>query len=206
MTPYVGLIIMWPCSRIPEDWLVCAGQELSTGDYQLLFTVIGNTYGGGNGTFKLPNLAARVPIGVGQAPGLSKYNLAQLGGSEAIQLTTAQIPPHTHAAVTSAAQLTVNVQQMGIAASASPGTMAVPNNPNNVLAAGASDYDNGNGVIEVYNYGNNTNQLNLPCVNVTADLPPCNTGNNSGGPHPNIQPTMGINYIICTNGLLPPHP
>jgi len=46
-----------------------------------LFSLLGTTYGGdGKITFGLPDLRGRIPIGVGQGPDLSPYNLGQTGG------------------------------------------------------------------------------------------------------------------------------
>ena len=53
---------------------------------------------GGNGTtnFQLPDLRGRVPIGQGQGPGLSNYNMGGVQGAEAVTLTTATTPAHSH--------------------------------------------------------------------------------------------------------------
>ena len=51
--------VMWYASGIaPEGWLVCNGQAVSRQTYARLFSVIGTTYGSGNGstTFNVPDL------------------------------------------------------------------------------------------------------------------------------------------------------
>jgi microcystin-dependent protein len=64
-----------------------------------LFSLLGTTYGGnGITTFALPDLRGRVALHVGQGPGLSPYDLGQVGGTETVTLTTSQLAPHTHPA------------------------------------------------------------------------------------------------------------
>ena len=57
-------------------------------------------------TFALPDLRGRVPVGMGQGPGLSQYDLGQSGGTESVTLSLSQIPSHTHVPMGSAASAT----------------------------------------------------------------------------------------------------
>jgi microcystin-dependent protein len=76
----------------PVGWMFCNGQILPISQYEVLYQLIGTTYGGdGQQTFQLPNLQSRVPLHLG-----SGYVLGQPGGTETVTLTTAQIPAHTH--------------------------------------------------------------------------------------------------------------
>lgn len=52
----VGGIIMWPTNAAPSGFLECAGQFLITSSYPNLFAVIGYTYGGSGGSFRMPDL------------------------------------------------------------------------------------------------------------------------------------------------------
>jgi microcystin-dependent protein len=100
--PYVGEIRMFGGNFAPLGWEFCAGQLLSTSEYELLFNLIGTTYGGdGQSTFALPDLRGRVPIHQGQSPGLSTYVIGQNGGVERVTLTTQQIPNHRHTLIAS---------------------------------------------------------------------------------------------------------
>jgi microcystin-dependent protein len=97
--PYIGEIRMFGGNFAPVGWLLCQGQILSISDYDVLFNLIGTTYGGdGQSTFGLPNLASRLPFGQG-----SGFVLGQAGGAETVTLTTNQLPVHTHQAVAAAA-------------------------------------------------------------------------------------------------------
>ena len=91
-SPFVGEIRMFAGNFAPAGWAFCQGQLLPISENETLFQLIGTTYGGdGQSTFALPNLQSRVPVHVG--PG---FALGQLGGSEAVTLTTQQIPSHIH--------------------------------------------------------------------------------------------------------------
>lgn len=98
--PYVGEIRMFAGNFAPSGWMFCEGQLLPISENETLFQLIGTTYGGdGQSTFALPDLRGRVPIHMGQGPGLaSNYILAENGGVESVTLTTQQIPNHTHPA------------------------------------------------------------------------------------------------------------
>jgi microcystin-dependent protein len=51
----------------------------------------------------LPDLRGRVPIQPGQGNGLSNRSIGEVGGTETITLSLAQIPSHTHSMTGSAA-------------------------------------------------------------------------------------------------------
>lgn len=96
-TPYVGQIMAFGGNYAPQGWALCDGSLLSIDQYQVLFTLIGTTYGGdGQTTFALPDLRGRAALHQGQGPGLSSYSLGQAGGAEAVTLTVGQLPPHSH--------------------------------------------------------------------------------------------------------------
>lgn len=94
--PYVGEIRMFGGTYVPAGWLACDGSSLPISDYQILYTLIGTTYGGdGISNFLLPDLRGRVPINQGTGLGLSPRAIGQSFGSETVTLTAAQLP-HTH--------------------------------------------------------------------------------------------------------------
>lgn len=103
--PYVGEIRMFGGNFAPAGWMFCDGQTLPISENEVLFQLIGTTYGGdGESTFQLPNLQSRVPIHFGTAKSGTTYQLAQTGGVETVTLNTQQIPIHNHAA-----QASVNI-------------------------------------------------------------------------------------------------
>ena len=94
-----------------------------------LFILLGTAYGGdGQETFALPNLASRIPIGMGQGPGISQnYQLAETGGVESVTLTVNQIPVHNHAFLASAANGQQPQPQGAVLAQTNPGFPYVAN-------------------------------------------------------------------------------
>jgi microcystin-dependent protein len=96
-TPYVGEIRMFGFSRVPNGWFACNGALYSIAEYEVLYTLIGTTYGGdGQVTFAVPSLSSQVPIHQGQGGGLSRYVIGQVGGSENVTLISTQMPQHNH--------------------------------------------------------------------------------------------------------------
>lgn len=95
--PYVGEIRLFPYSFAPNGWFDCDGSLYSIAEYQVLYTLVGTTYGGdGINTFAVPDLRGRVPLHQGSAPGLSTYVMGQIAGTETVTLTQAQMPAHSH--------------------------------------------------------------------------------------------------------------
>lgn len=59
---FIGTLLLFPYTFIPEGFLPCDGRQLSINDYQALYALIGIRYGGnGSSTFNLPNLTAAKP-------------------------------------------------------------------------------------------------------------------------------------------------
>ena len=96
--PYVGEIRMFAGNFAPNGWMFCEGQTLPISENDVLFQLIGTTYGGdGQETFNLPNLASRVPIHMGTGPDGTTYQIGEMAGTEQETLTIQQIPNHNHA-------------------------------------------------------------------------------------------------------------
>lgn len=96
-TTPVGMIMPYAGTTIPEKWMKCEGQALSRTDYSALFSVIGTTYGDGDGTttFNVPNLQGRFPIGMNSND--NDFNmLGATGGSKTHTQTISEMPNHTH--------------------------------------------------------------------------------------------------------------
>jgi len=91
-----GSITMYGGSSAPTDWLFCNGAAVSRSTYSALFSVIGTTYGAGDGssTFNLPDFGGKGPMGYKSDN--SKFDaLAETVGEETHTLTTAEMPTHT---------------------------------------------------------------------------------------------------------------
>lgn len=95
---FVGQISLFSFDFAPRRWAQCNGQLLAIAQNQALFALLGTTYGGdGVTTFALPDLRGRVPIGFGASAQSGSVQMGQRGGSEAVTLTNATLPAHTHA-------------------------------------------------------------------------------------------------------------
>jgi microcystin-dependent protein len=119
--PYVGEIRLFAGNFAPSGWAFCAGQLLPISENEVLFQLIGTTYGGdGQNTFGLPDLRGRVPIHQGTGSGLSTRRLAESGGAETVTLTAAQYPAHRHALRASGAAATSAAGPAGVLAATTP--------------------------------------------------------------------------------------
>jgi microcystin-dependent protein len=92
----VGDVKMFAGATPPANWLICDGSALSTATYAALFNVIGYAFGGGGGSFNLPNAGGCFPIGAGARAGAS-YSVGQYGGEAYHVLTATEMPAHAHA-------------------------------------------------------------------------------------------------------------
>lgn len=61
----VGGIVQFAGGSSPANWMLCDGTAISRTTYASLFSVLGTSYGSGDGstTFNLPNLKGRIPVG-----------------------------------------------------------------------------------------------------------------------------------------------
>lgn len=165
----VGEIKMFAGASAPLEWLICNGSAISRTTYSDLFSIIGTTYGSGDGstTFNIPNFVNRVGIG---AAGL--YPLASTGGADSTTLTAANMPAHTHSfsATTS-------------------GTNTVGSGTTTIQPGVAGGEGGGPSPVDV---SNNTSVSHTHSVSGT-------TGSaGSGTSFTNLPPYLAVNYIIYT--------
>lgn len=93
----VGCINLYAGSTAPTGWLICDGSAVSRTTYANLFSVIGTTYGTGDGstTFNIPNLKGKVPVGL-DSNDTDFDTLGEIGGEKTHTLTVNEMPSHTH--------------------------------------------------------------------------------------------------------------
>lgn len=95
--PYVGQLMLTAATFCPQGWQPANGQILSISQNEVIFSLLGTTYGGdGQTNFALPNLQGRAPIHTGQGAGLANYSLGQPGGAEQFTIALNELPPHSH--------------------------------------------------------------------------------------------------------------
>jgi len=156
----------------PRGWFFCSGQLLSIAQNTAFFSLLGTTYGGdGQNTFAVPDLRSRVSAGTGTGPGLPSIVLGELSGTNAVTLTAANLPAHSHG-------LTVNNNTTGMVDN------AAGNYLNSKTASGETVVATGLA---------SSATLNTASVG--------NTGSNQ--PISTMQPYLGMNFIICAEGIYP---
>jgi microcystin-dependent protein len=183
MDPFIGEIVLFAGNFAPRSWALCDGQLLAINSHSALFSILGTTYGGdGRTTFALPDLRGRTPVHPGHGPGLSDYDLGERGGTERVTLTVAQMPSHSHIASSSS-------KLYGQSAPGDDDTIG----PGVALASGSGTSS------EVYTSSAPNTEMNVNSVLTTTTIL-----NNGGSQyHTNIQPFLGINYIIALQGIFP---
>lgn len=131
--PYVGEIRMFAGNFAPLGWMLCQGQSLPISENEILFQLIGTTYGGdGEQTFNLPDMQGRVPIHQGISYSGTSYQIGEKAGSEDVTLTTQQLPSHNHAMLASTLSADVaspNGAMIGISTTINGFIASVPSQP-----------------------------------------------------------------------------
>jgi microcystin-dependent protein len=161
-----------------------SGQAISRTTYAALFSMIGTTYGTGDGstTFNLPDKRGRVSACTDDMGGSSAFrlttsffgataHLGATGGSESHTLTVAEIPAHTHPSSLS-----------------DPGHVHSENIPE---VGGGSAWNNCNGA------SNTTATFAGPNTSSAVTGITINNASQGGGAaHVVVQPTIVCNYIM----------
>jgi len=179
----------------PRTWAFCRGQLLAINQNQALFSLLGTTFGGnGVSNFGLPDLRSRVAIGTGisNASGINRPN-GVIGGQETHTLSLNEMPQHTHSSILGGSgKMSVSSAEASLTTPVAGATIASP-----VKATGRSStpllgFNNAQPNVAL-----GTASLNAGQLTVTTGM----TGTNT--PHSNIQPSLGISYIICLQGIFP---
>jgi microcystin-dependent protein len=168
-------------------WMVCDGRSLNTTSYNLLFQVIGYTFGGSGSSFSLPNMRGRVMGSVGTvtdaSPITTSFAPGQSVGEVSHKLTVPEMPAHNHNKAT-----------------ASPGSNTVADGTTSVQA------DHTHGVTDPghsHSYFNQPNTVN-PAVSLTttdvADNVNVNQTTGSSTTGVTINPAGTHSHTISSNG------
>lgn len=169
-----GVVMAFAAAAAPSGWRICDGAAISRAAFAALFTVIGTTYGVGDGstTFNLPDLRGRALTGLDS--GQTEFTpLGKTGGAKTHTLSTTEMPVHAH---------TVNFSDPGHGHQMLGAQNAAGTGPTGRMAPGVNAAANDTGAVIANTTG------------ITVSLN--NAG--SGGSHNNLQPYLTMNYIIKT--------
>lgn len=183
----VGVVVAYAGSSAPSGWLLCFGQAVSRASFPELFAVIGTTYGAGDGatTFNLPDCRDVAIVGRGNMGGtakglLSKFTSTILGAIFGVQehtLTTGQLPKHQHGS----------------------GTLKAANGGGHTHPVRTGNGGGGAGN-SVSRDGAASQNMTNSAIQVSGEHEHNITGSTaeqgSDQPHPNVQPSLVMNYII----------
>lgn len=218
-----GSGMVWFTNTPPTGYLLCDGASLLRSEYAALFAVIGTQYGAADADhFNVPNMKGRVPVGLDAAQ--TEFDaLGETGGAKTHQLTTPEIPAHTHVqdAHTHVQDAHTHVQNAHTHVQDSHNHTQDAHQhvltSQTATTGGATSYEHGAldtssaeaEATEVTNLTTATNQAatavnqnatavnqNATAVNQNATAVNQNTG--GGGAHNNLQPYLTLNFIIKT--------
>lgn len=179
----IGEIRLFAGNFAPRSWAYCNGQLLSISANQALFSILGTTYGGdGRTTFALPDLRSRNTVGTGHGPGLSDRVLGARFGAETNTMTPSTMPSHNH---TGSGRVMSSDQ---------------PSNTSSPVGAypGVSAGRGSSGNVNISSYESTAN------VDMAAEGVSIVLGNAGGGvPFTNVEPVLGMHYVICMYGVYP---
>ena len=170
-----GTVSAFAGSAAPTGYALCDGSAVNRTAQAALFSVIGTTYGIGDGstTFNLPDLRGRVVAGLGESLlGATADSLGDDNGliadTKEHTLLETELPAHDH--------LTLNNN--------------AGNTGNPVDATNSASFSTSFGGASSY-------QMQAPTADPVANI---GLSSETGGglAHPNVQPTIILNYIIKT--------
>lgn len=205
----MGEIRIFAGDFAPKNWAICSAQLMPINQNQALFSLLGTIYGGnGITTFGLPDLRGRTPMGTGQGNGGSNKVLGQVGGANSATMGGNNMPIHTHIATFTGSGAGAGISA-AFKASAAAGTESVPGTNGASTLGAASITDSNREVVAVNSYVADTAPaVALSGVSVTqtagsgtGTVANLNTG--ASQPFSVMQPYLGVNFVICTQGIYP---
>ena len=165
----IGAMLPYGNTTPPENWLICDGSEVSRTTYAELFSVIGTSYGSGDGstTFNLPNKKGRGSVGLDEDD--NDFNLiGKKIGEKTVTLTHSTMPSHAH----------------------NESALSGYGYPNNWVGNDANTPDSN---IKIYTSGGYVNNTNWTAKNGYQNQTTLTGG---GQPHNNVQPSEVDCWII----------
>lgn len=172
---FLGEIKLLAFVRNLTGWLPCDGRVLQASEYQALFALLGNAYGGnGSTTFALPDLRGRVPVCFGQGTNLGiNWPIGQQQGSETVTLTQAMMPTHNHNLVVSTSATDTD--------KVTGAMLSTPADANEYLYTKAT--------------------FGTAATMASSTVAPAPSIGDQA--HNNMMPSIALQYMICVQGIFP---
>jgi microcystin-dependent protein len=171
---YIGAIILFAGNFAPQGWAFCDGQLLPIAQYDALFTLLGTTYGG---------------------DGQETFALPDLRGR--IPIHFGQGPGLSNYALGQKGGAETHTLTMGeLAAHTHTATVQARAGAGDSSAAAGGVWAGSSMGDKKYSDATPNTTMRAGIVNVAP------TG--GGQPHDNMQPALGLNFIIALEGVYPP--
>lgn len=180
MEEYIGIVKLFAGNFAPRGWMFCDGSLLSIAQNSALFSILGTTYGGdGRTTFALPNLKGRIALGAGNVSSNENYPLGVAAGTTQTSILASNLP-----SIGAGFQLKIKNQNANSVTPTAASSLAITGIPNGRnFQAVPSFIDTDPDTI-----------INTKSISFTGQNIPIN----------NMPPYLGLNYIICVEGVYPP--
>lgn len=170
---FIGQVVLFAGPFAPRNWHFCDGSIISIQQNAALFSILGTVYGG-NGSSTFALPDLRGRVPVGAGSGPG-------------------LSPWNPGQANGTENVTLNTNQM-------------PTHNHNLVASSsvASTGQPGNNFLGQANDGQGGDLSIYSTAQTAAPMGNGSIGAAGGGQgHPNIQPSLGMNYIICTQGIFP---
>jgi len=181
MDEFIGIIKLFAGNFAPRGWMFCDGSLLRISSNSALFSILGTTYGGdGISTFALPNLKGRMALGAGNSTTGKNYPLGIVSGNEQMTILPQNLP-----SIGAGFQLRVANKNANTSTPTGTSTIAI---------TGIQNGRDFNAVPSFVNDANPDTAINPLSISYSGQNLPLN----------NMPPYLGLNYIICVEGIYPP--
>ena len=178
----------------------CDGSLLNLSQNEALFSLLGQTYGGdGVSTFGIPDLRGRIPVGIGQATGVSGAPALVAGTNGGVSTQTIAVnnlPPHTHTTTVGVGSLQVSAFMQASATeglNTAPGTNSFPA----IISDGAGNDGLGYGPYD------GATQIPVTVNSVGVQVTLGSSGYGSPASFSTMPPYTVGQYFIVTQGIYP---
>ncbi|NIF07572.1 phage tail protein [Chryseobacterium sp. Tr-659] len=179
MEEYIGIVKLFAGNFAPRGWMFCDGSLLSISRNSALFSILGTTYGGdGITTFALPNLKGRIALGSGTVSTNENYPLGISAGTTQNTILASNLP-----SIGAGFQFKVKNQNANVAAPTAASSIAISGIPN------GRNFD----PVPSFSDTDPDTAINSKSIAFVGQNIPMN----------NMPPFLGLNYIICIEGIYP---